>query len=97
MKSRRYTRSTRNSPTHRAGEPAVPGTAACITAPVPHTEVLTIPTHLVILVIVITCYVGGFGSLLHAGYDPLDTISVLYLASGAAVDITRRATGLMRR
>ncbi|MER5293560.1 hypothetical protein ABT382_15980 [Streptomyces pharetrae] len=50
-----------------------------------------------ILVIVITCYVGGFGSLLHAGYDPLDTVSVLYLASGAAVDITRRATGLMRR
>ncbi|WP_186780354.1 hypothetical protein [Streptomyces salinarius] len=97
MNARRVPRSTRNSPIRRAEVPAVCGTAAGLTAPVPSGESLYIPTRLVVLVIVIICYVGGFVGLLQAGHDPLDIVSVLYLASGGAVDVVRRLVGLMRR
>lgn len=50
-----------------------------------------------VLIVVIVCFVGGFAALLRAGYTPTDTVSVLYLAGGAAVDVARRAVGLVRR
>ncbi|MDX3673102.1 hypothetical protein [Streptomyces europaeiscabiei] len=95
MTIRRFSRSPGNFSISRAGTPY--GTAACVTAPVPYEEFLFLPTRFVVLVIVIICYVGGFLGLLRAGHDPLDIVSVLYLASGVAVDMARRAIGLMRR
>ncbi|MCX5386618.1 hypothetical protein [Streptomyces sp. NBC_00083] len=79
------------------GALAAPRVAACVPTSPTDGEQLVIPTRLVVIVVVIICFVGGFAALLRGGYTPTDTVSVLYLAGGVAVDIARRAIALLRR
>ncbi|NUK12722.1 hypothetical protein HRW18_33095 [Streptomyces lunaelactis] len=80
-----------------SGVASIPQVTTCELPAARDGGLLVLPTHLVVLIVVIVCFVGGFAALLRAGYTPTDTVSVLYLAGGAAVDVARRAVGLVRR
>ncbi|WP_328540332.1 hypothetical protein [Streptomyces sp. NBC_00344] len=78
--------------------PAGPDATACVShLPYASERHLVVPVRLVVLVIVLACFVAGFAALLRDGYTPTDTVSVLSLASVAALEAVRRANVLVRR
>ncbi|GGU50606.1 hypothetical protein [Streptomyces violascens] len=52
---------------------------------------MAIPTHVVVLAL----FASGLAALLRTGYTPHDSVTVLYLCGGIALDTARRA--LVRR